>query len=100
MEFSQFIQAVCALAFVLGLLFITLWLIKLCQQKGLSCSLSKKLLGNPKIKLLEQKRLDAKNTLSLISYEKEEILLLINHGAGLVISKKTMTDKTKEKKND
>ena len=97
MEFSQFIQAVCALIFVLGLLFITLWLIKLCQQKGLSYTVGKKLLGSSKIKVLEQKRLDAKNALVLVAFEQEEILLLINNGSGLIVNRKKISDQAEEK---
>lgn len=85
----QLLQACMALVFVLGLLFITLWLIKLCQQKGI-CRCFEKKLGTAKVKILEQRRIDIKNTLVLIEYRQQEILLLLGANNSTVIDRQPL----------
>lgn len=86
METAQILQTLLALAFVLGLLLTTLWLIKYCQQKGLSCSFQKAFSGKSKIKIAEQRRLDAKSSVLLLQYEdKEEFLILLGSQNNIVL---------------
>lgn len=77
MDFGQIFQAVLALVFVLGLLLVTLWFIKLCQQKGLSCRLGKTGLPSKRLTIVEQRRIDAKNTVVLVKCDSEEFLILL-----------------------
>ena len=97
MEFSQIFQAVISLIFVLGLLLITLWFIKICQQKGINCCLKNKLKKNSQINILEQKRLDPKNSFVVAEYKDEEFLLLLGNN-NLVLSHSSKL-KTKGKSN-
>ena len=53
MDFGQIFQAVLALVFVLGLLLVTLWFIKLCQQKGLSCRFGKAGLPSKRLTIVQ-----------------------------------------------
>ena len=53
MEFSQILLAFLALVFVLGLMFITLWLIKFCQQKGINYRINCCLKKGKRIKIIE-----------------------------------------------
>ena len=94
MDIIQIVQTLMALLFVLGLLFITLWLIKICQQKGLNCRLGKSLAA-PKIKILEQRRIDIKNTLALVQYRDQEILLLLGTNNVMVIDHQPVDSSSK-----
>lgn len=76
METAQILQTVMALIFVLGLLLLTLWMIKYCQQKGLNCRFGKAFTNKSKIKIIEQRRLDLKNSVFIIQYDDEEFLIL------------------------
>ena len=77
MDFGQIFQAVLALVFVLGLLLVTLWFIKLYQQKGLSCRLGTTGLPSKRLTVVEQRRIDAKNTVVLVKCDSEEFLILL-----------------------
>lgn len=85
MDLSQILQAILAFVFVLGLMFITLWLLKFCQQKGLNCHLGKCFGDESKIKILEHRHLDAKNSIVLIEYKSEEFLLLLGASTNLLL---------------
>ncbi len=85
MDFSQIFQSLLAFIFVLGLMFVTLWLIKFCQHKGLNCRLSKCFGTGSRIKIVEQRRLDAKTSVVLIEYGAEEFLLLLGPTSNLVL---------------
>lgn len=85
MDTVQFFQAFSALIFVLGLLLLTLWLIKYAQQKGLNCRLGKSFTSKTKIKILEQRRLDIKNSVVLLQYEDEDFLLLLGQQNNLLL---------------
>ncbi len=79
MDIGQIFQAVLALIFVIGLLFITLWLIKFCQQKGLTGCLGQKPQKKNRLKIIERHRLDAKNTLLLVKCDSQEFLLVLGN---------------------
>lgn len=94
MDFSQIFQAFLALLFVLGLLFVTLWLIKYCQHKGIVCQLGNKLKSKNKIKIIEHHRIDVKNSLLLIQDNTSEYLLLIGANNNLLLNQHTKIDES------
>ena len=85
MDMGQIFQALLAFIFVLGLMFITLWLIKFCQTKGLNCRIGKCFGNDNRIKILERHRLDSKNSLALIEYDQEEFLLLLGSSSNQLL---------------
>ncbi len=85
MEFTQIFQSIIAFIFVLGLLFTTLWLIKFCQQKGINCRLSKCFNDKNRIKIIELHRIDTKNTITLISCDKDEFFVLLGSSSNLIL---------------
>lgn len=94
METAQIFQAFLALIFVLGLLLLTLWLIKYAQQKGLNCRLGKSFAAKAKIKILEQRRLDIRNSVVLLQYENENFLLLLGQQNNLVLKQTRHTEES------
>lgn len=93
MEAIQFFQAFLALIFVLGLLLLTLWLIKYAQQKGLNCKLGKSFAQKAKIKIIEQRRLDIRNSVVLIEYDNEDFLLLLGAQNNLLLKQNNHSEK-------
>ncbi len=85
MEFAQIFQSIIAFIFVLGLLFTTIWLIKLCQNKGLACKLTKCFNDNNQIKIIEIRRLDSKNSIVLVECDKEEFFVLLGSSSNLIL---------------
>lgn len=88
MDFMLFLQAILALCFVLGLVLVVFWLMKWCEQKGLSNPLLKKINPSGRLAVIESKRLDAKNTLVLARCDKEEYLLLLGNSQNLLLQSK------------
>lgn len=88
MDFVVLLQAVLALIFVIGLVFIVFGLIKFCEVKGIKNPLLKKLSVPAKLSVLETKRLDARNTLVVARYEEEEYVLLLGNAQNLLLSAK------------
>lgn len=85
MDTVQILQAFLALIFVLGLMFLTLWLIKFCQQKGLNCKLSKNFSAKNRLQIIEQRRLDIKNSVVLLRCDDEEFFLLLGAQNNIVL---------------
>lgn len=96
MEWTMIFKAVLALAFVLGLLLLTLWLIKYCEIHGTKNRFMKKLNAHQRINIIETKRLDAKNTLVLFARDEVEHLVLLGNTQNLVVE--TMVAAKKAKK--
>lgn len=88
MEWHQILQAVFALIFVIGLLFVTLWLFKFCEQKGLKSKLFRELKSGTRINILERRGLDARNRLVLIKADDTEYLLLLGQSGNLLLDSK------------
>ena len=86
MNYVQILQTLLAFVFVLGLMFITLWIIKYCQQKGLNCRLTRCFSQNKRIKVLEHHRLDMKNSVVLLECDDNEFLLLLTPSSGNIIN--------------
>ena len=93
MDFSQLVQTFLSFIFVIGLLFITLWFIKICQQKGLNCKLSRCLCNNKRIKIIEQHRLDIRNQISLIQCDNTEYLVLLGQNSHTILNQTKKTTK-------
>ena len=88
MNFVIVLQAVLALIFVIGLVFLVFGLIKFCEVKGLKNPLLKKISVSAKLAVIETKRLDARNTLVVARYEDEEYLLLLGNTQNMLLSTK------------
>lgn len=90
MEWHQILQAVLSLVFVIGLLLLTLWFFKYCEQKGLKCRLARRLKAGQRLDVVETRRLDARNTLVLLKYDNTEHLVLLGSSAILALESKTV----------
>lgn len=93
MDFSQIFSAILAFIFVLGLMFITLWLIKYCQQKGLNCKLNHCFNNNKRLKIIEHHRIDIKTSVVLLQYDKYEFLLLLGASSNTILHQSPMSKK-------
>ena len=85
MEWHQILQAVLSLIFVIGLLFLTLWIFKFCEQKGLNSKLVKGLQSGRRIDILEKRSLDARTQIVLAKVDNIEYVLLIGAGNSLLL---------------
>ena len=85
MDFLMIVKAVLSLLFVIGLLLVTVWGMKYIQQNMHKNGLFKKIKHNPRIDVLETRRIDAKNSLVLIKRDEAEHLLLVSHSQSLLI---------------
>ncbi|MBQ8464853.1 MAG: hypothetical protein IJ545_02460 [Alphaproteobacteria bacterium] len=88
MDLSLLFQALLSLAFVIGLVLVVFWLIKVCEAKGLSNPLLKKVNGHHRLSVIESKRLDARNTLVLARCDDEEFLLLLGGAQNTLLQSK------------
>lgn len=80
MEWTDILQAVLSLIFVIGLLLLTLWVFKYCELKGLKCKLVKNLKAGQRLEVIEFRRLDSKNTVVLLRRDDREYLILLGAG--------------------
>lgn len=92
MEFSQLLQTILAFIFVLGLMFITLWFIKICQQKGSLINFGKCLNKKSRINILERHRLDIKNSAVLLRCDNTEYLVLIGEKSHTILQQTKVKD--------
>ncbi len=94
MEWHQILHAVLSLVFVIGLLFLTLWIFKYCEQKGLKCRLMKNLKSGQRINIVEKRPLDARNQIVLVEADQTEYLLLLGTNGSLLLETKPATELT------
>ena len=92
MEVWSIIQALLALVFVLGLMLVTLWLMKYLQLKSNNSRLFKHLQSNERIRIVEKKRLYAKNMLVLFKKDDKEFLVLTGVGGIILLEIALATD--------
>ena len=85
MELWLVFKAMLALVFVIGLMFLTLWLMKYCQLKMPKSGFLKKVKHNPRLDVIEKRRIDARNTLVLVKRDDKEHLILVGGGQNLLI---------------
>lgn len=91
MEWQSVLQAVLSLIFVIGLLLLTLWLIKYCELKSSQCRIFKKLSDSKKLDIIEIRRIDSKNSLALIKYDETEYLLLLGASNNILLKETSRT---------
>lgn len=85
MEWIMILKAVLALAFVLGLLLLTLWLFKYCELHGAKTRFFKKLQDTQRLKIEEIRRIDARNSVVLVKKDQTEYLLLLGANQNLLL---------------
>ena len=85
MEWIMILKAVLALAFVLGLLLLTLWLFKYCELHGAKNRFFKKLQDTQHLKIEEIRRIDARNSVVLVKKDQTEYLLLLGANQNLLL---------------
>ncbi len=81
MDWIQFLQALMALVFVLGLLFLTTWGIKYIEQKS---RFLKKINKKDRLNIVEIKRIDTKNMLVLIQRDDTQHLILVGQNSQVI----------------
>ena len=85
MDFLMIAKAVLALLFVIGLMLVTVWLMKYVQQNVHKNGLFQKIKHNPRLDVLETRRINAKNSLVLVKRDDAEHLLLLSHSQNLLV---------------
>ena len=94
MDYTHIVTAVLGLVFVLGLAFLTITLLKWLQNKGNDFCLCRRF-NRQKIRIIEQRRIDAKNSIVLMEVDNISYLLLVGGDSPLLLNQKTI----KERKN-
>lgn len=95
MEWYQILQTLLSLIFVIGLLLLSLWLFKFCEQKGLKCKFAQSIKKGQRIQILEKRILDSKNQIVLLSCDEQEYLLILTPSGSQLLttsSKKAPND--------
>ncbi|MBR1604616.1 MAG: FliO/MopB family protein [Alphaproteobacteria bacterium] len=85
MDFALLFQAVLALIFVIGLVFLVFWLMKFCESKGLNNPFLRKMKLSNRLSVIESKRVDARTCLVLARCDDEEYLLLVGNGQNILL---------------
>ena len=85
MEGMMILKAMLSLAFVIGLMLLTLWAIKYCQLHGAKNRFMRKLGEQQRLQVLEIRRLDARNILVLFRRDDAEHLILLGTAQNLLI---------------
>lgn len=96
MEWHQILHALLSLVFVIGLLFLTLWVFKFCEQKGGKCKFIKHLKTGQRINILEKRAIDSRNQIILIRADKTEYLILLGSSGNLLLKTSHHQDRTNE----
>lgn len=95
MELALFFKAILSLAFVIGLLLLTLWFIKYCEVSGCKNKFIKQLQSNRRVEIVEQKRIDARNSIILIRRDNVEHLILLGSAQNLILEQNIKPVKVK-----
>lgn len=96
MELALLLKSILALLFVLGLMFVSLWLLKSFNNGLAKNKFIKGFSSKNRIKIIESKKIDVKNTIILLEADGEEFLLALSSGGATVLKQK----KAKKEKND
>ncbi len=88
MEWSLVFKSLFSLMFVLGLMFVCIWTIKYFQANISKNALIKKIKPKTRIKIVENKRIDIKNSVVLIEADEVEYLVLLSPANSVVLSQK------------
>ncbi|MBR4106896.1 MAG: hypothetical protein IKK52_06310 [Alphaproteobacteria bacterium] len=95
MDNGQLLTAILGLIFVLGLALVTITILKWLQTKGADFCLCKKLQSSRHINIIEQRRLDARNTLAIVEADGIRYFLLIGADSSLVLNQTARKEKSK-----
>lgn len=95
MDNGQIITAILGLIFVLGLALVCITLLKWLQTKGADFCLCKKLKSSRHINIIEQRRLDARNSIVLFETDGIRYLLLVGADSSQVINQTKVKETTK-----
>lgn len=93
MEWSDILQTILAFVFVIGLLLLTLWGLKYIQTKVPQSRLFKNLDEFQRVRVLERRRLDAKNTVVLLQIDNKEFFILLGANQCLLLDEKHIEKK-------
>ena len=85
MENGQIITAILGLIFVLGLALVTIAILKWLQTKGADFCLCKKIKNTKHINIIEQRRLDTRNSIVLLENDGNRYLLLVGADSSIII---------------
>lgn len=96
MEIALILKSILSLVFVLGLMLLSLWLVKYCYVNFSNHKLIAKLSYKTRIKIVETKRLDARNNLVIVECDDVEYLVVASQGQPLLLKEK----KVKKEKLD
>lgn len=91
MEWMHIFHAVISLMFVIGLLLLTVWFFKYCEQKGLKSRFVARLQTGNRINIVETRRLDAKSSLALVECDNTEYLIFNGADSCLLLASKTIS---------
>ena len=101
MEIALIIKAVLTLVFVLGLLFLTVWGLKYCELKSANNRIFNKIRTHRRLGVIENNRIDLRNSLVLVRRDNTEHLLLLSPSGNMLIESRTVaTIKEKETTNE
>ncbi len=95
MDNGQLLTAILGLIFVLGLALVTITLLKWLQTKGADFCLCKKLKSSRCINIIEQRRLDTRNSLAIVEADGIRYFLLIGADSSLVLNQTARKEKSK-----
>lgn len=95
MQATSYMTSFLGLIFVIGLIFILLWLLKYISENAQKCKLFENLNKDKRLKIIEAKRLDSKNTLMIIKQDDNEHLIIT--GNNNIIIEKNIKAKEVEK---
>lgn len=91
MEWTLIIKSLLSLVFVLGLMFVTIWSIKYCQLHASKAKILGKIKSKSRVKIVENKKIDLKNSVVLIECDSQEYLVLLSQSQVVILN----DDKTK-----
>lgn len=95
MDNGQILTAILGLVFVLGLALITITLLKWMQNKGANFCLCKKISSSRHINIIEQRRIDARNSIVLLEADNIRYLLLVGFDSSIILSQTKLKETNK-----
>ena len=87
MDWLHILHAILSLVFVIGLLFLCLWIFKYLESKGLHNKIFAQVNSKQKIKNIETKRIDSKNAITIVDCQNIQYTLLLSQSGNLILNK-------------
>lgn len=91
MDFALFLQAIAALALVLGVMLVVFWFVKYCELKGCKNPFLKKLNIQNRLSVVEFKRVDAKTAITIVRCDDEEFIVFLTGNGGQLLKTKKVS---------